>query len=163
VHAIGETGVGHEQRGTMNQPAHAVSGWRGGWYVVPYQVMFRDVDVFGHVNNAVFFTYFEAARTQLWFELNGLSDARDVNFIVARAECDFKLQLSMEPIEIWVRIGEMRNTSFDFLYEIRRSNGQQIAAVGRVVVVLFDWNTQSKVAISDELRRKVMSLQHWEA
>ena|SRR5712691_5590708 len=147
----------------MKQPAHAVSGWRGGWYVVPHQVMFRDVDTFGHVNNAVFFSYFELARTLLWFELTGGSDARDVNFIVARAECDFKLQISMERIEIWVRIGEMRATSFDFLYEIRKDNGQQIAAIGKVVVVLFDWKTQSKVAIGDELRRKVMSLQHSEA
>jgi acyl-CoA thioester hydrolase len=142
--------------------AHAVSGWKGGWYVVPYQVMFRDVDTFGHVNNAVYFTYFEWARTLLWFELTGGRDARDIGFIVARAECDFKLQLSMEPIEIWVRIGEMRSTSFDFLYEVRKDNGQQIAAVGKVVVVLFDWETQSKVALSDEFRRKVMSLQHSE-
>jgi acyl-CoA thioester hydrolase len=143
--------------------AHAVNGWVNGWYVVPHQVMFRDVDTFGHVNNAVFFSYFELARTLLWFEITGGSDPRDVNFIVARAECDFKLQISMERIEIWVRIGEMRATSFDFLYEIRKDNGQQIAAIGKVVVVLFDWKTQSKVAIGDELRRKVMSLQHSEA
>ncbi|HEV8659076.1 MAG TPA: thioesterase family protein [Thermoanaerobaculia bacterium] len=142
--------------------AHAVSGWKGGWFVVPYQVMFRDVDTFGHVNNAVYFTYFEWARTLLWFELTGGRDVRDISFIVVRAECDFKLQLSMESIEIWVRIGEMRSTSFDFLYEIRTGNGQQIAAVGKVVVVLFDWKTQSKVAISDEFRRKVMSLQQTE-
>ncbi len=124
--------------------------------------MFRDVDTFGHVNNAVFFTYFEHARTLLWFELNGGSSARDVGFIVARAECDFRQQLGMEPIDICVRIGEMRSTSFDFVYEIRKSNSQQIAAVGKVVVVLFDWQKQSKVTISDELRRKVMSLQKTE-
>lgn len=133
--------------------------WRDGWYVVPYDVMFRDLDPFGHVNNAVYFTYFEFARTQLWLELHGGSDARDVSFIVARAECDFKEQLSMEPIEIWTRIGDMRATSFDFISEIRKSNGQRIAAVGKVVVVLFDWKTQSKVGISDDFRRKVKALQ----
>ncbi|HSP15447.1 MAG TPA: thioesterase family protein [Thermoanaerobaculia bacterium] len=143
--------------------AHAVAGWVNGWYVVPHQVVFRDLDSFGHVNNAVFFTYFEWARTKLWFELTGGVAARDIGFIVARAECDFKLQLNMEPIEVWVRIGEMRNTSLDFLYEIRKDNGQQIAAVGKVVVVFFDWETQSKVAISEEFRRKVMALQRSEA
>ncbi|HEX7421543.1 MAG TPA: hypothetical protein VF505_16755, partial [Thermoanaerobaculia bacterium] len=65
-------------------------------------------------------------------------------------------------IDICVRIGEMRSTSFDFVYEIRKSNSQQIAAVGKVVVVLFNWQKQSKVTISDELRRKVMSLQKTE-
>ena len=142
--------------------AQAVSGWKDGWYVAPYRVLFRDLDSFGHVNNAVYFTYFEHARTLLWFELSGGSSARDVGFIVARAECDFRQQVGMEPIDICVRIGEMRSSSFDFLYEIRKSNGAQIAAVGKVVVVLFDWQKQSKVTISDDLRRKVMSLQQTE-
>ena len=143
--------------------AQAVNGWKDGWYVAPYRVMFRDVDTFGHVNNAVYFTYFEHARTLLWFELTGGSSSRDVSFIVARAECDFRQQLGMEPIDICVRVGEMRSTSFDFDCEIRKSNGQHIAAVGKVVVVLFDWQKQSKVTISDEFRRKVMSLQKTEA
>ena len=142
--------------------AQAESGWVNGWYIAPYRVMFRDVDTFGHVNNAVYFTYFEHARTLLWFELTGGAGAGDVNFIVARAECDFRQQLGMEPIDICVRFGEMRSTSFDFLYEIRKINGQQIAAVGKVVVVLFDWQKQSKIMISDEFRRKVMSLQQTE-
>ncbi|HET7436420.1 MAG TPA: thioesterase family protein [Thermoanaerobaculia bacterium] len=130
--------------------------WKDGWFVVPYQVVFRDLDYFGHVNNAVFFTYFEWARTLLWFELlGGAASPRDISFIVARAECDFKAQIELEPIEIAVRISEMRNTSLDFVYELRKSRGEQIAATGRVVVVLFDWNSQSKVAIGDDLRRKV--------
>lgn len=142
--------------------AQAENGWVNGWYITPYRVMFRDVDTFGHVNNAVYFTYFEHARTLLWFALTGGSSSRDVGFIVVRAECDFRQQLGMDPIDICVRIGEMRSTSLDFIYEIRKTNGQQIAAAGKVVVVLFDWEKQSKVTISDEFRRKVMSLQRTE-
>ena len=129
-----------------------------GWYVVPWHVIFRDVDAFGHVNNAVYLTYFEWARTRLWFELTGGDDARDVGFIVARAEVDFKAQLGLEPIDIAVRIGEMRNSSFDTLYEIRNRNGKQIAATGRVVVVLFDWKRNAKMTIPDALREKVQTL-----
>ena len=133
-----------------------VSGeWRDGWYVVPYQVVFRDIDAFGHVNNAVYFTYFETARTLLWQELTGTRGARDIGFIVARAECDFRQQIGMEAIEICVRIGEMRTTSLDFLYEIRKGGGEVLAAAGRVVVVMFDWETNSKTAISDEFKRRV--------
>ncbi len=129
--------------------------WRDGWYVVPHQVIFRDLDAIGHVNNSVFFTYFEIARTYLWFELMGGHKPFDIGFIVARAECDFRQQLGMEAIEICVRIGEMRNTSLDFLYEIRKNDGQQVAAYGKVIVVLFDWKKQSKVEISEEFKQKV--------
>jgi acyl-CoA thioester hydrolase len=133
--------------------------WEGGWYVVPWQVIFRDIDTFGHVNNAVYLTYFELARTSMWLALTGGSDSKDVGFIVARTECDFRHQLSMEPIEIRVRIGDMRTTSFDTLYEIWAAAGRQLAATGRVVVVLFDWEKQQKTPITDELRDKVRMFQ----
>ncbi len=127
--------------------------------MVPWQVIFRDIDTFGHVNNAVYFTYYEWARTSMWLALTGGSRATDVGFIVVRAECDFRHQIAMEPIEIRVRIGDMRSTSFDTLYEIRTAGGQQVAATGKVVVVLFDWKRQSKMQITDELRQKVRLFQ----
>lgn len=135
--------------------------WRDGWFVVPWQVIFRDIDAFGHVNNAVYLTYFEWARARLWFELSGGAAARDIGFIVARAEIDFKAQIALEPIEIAVRIGEMRTSSFDTHYEIRKQNGV-IAATGKVVVVLFDWRTNSKTPIREELRQRVRAAQEEE-
>ena len=129
--------------------------WRDGWYVVPLHVVFRDLDLYGHVNNAVFLTYFETARTLLWFEITGRRGAGDLDFIVAHAECDYRLQIDLEPIEICIRVGEIRNTSFETVYEIRKNNGTEVAATGRVVVVLFDWARQSKLVIDDEMRRKL--------
>lgn len=143
----------------MSEPRHAASGWKDGWYVVPYDVLFRDLDAFGHVNNAVFLTFFEWARTRLWFEITGGVKPGDISFIVARAECDFRAQIEMEPIDILVRISEMRSTSFDFVYEIRKTNGGELAATGRVVVVLYDWKTKSKVLISEDLRKRVGEFQ----
>jgi acyl-CoA thioester hydrolase len=134
--------------------------FENGWFVVPWQVIFRDVDAFGHVNNAVYLTYFEWARAQLWFALTGAAGVpTDIGFIVARAEIDFKLQIEMEPIDICIRITDMRNTSFDTVYEIRKRSNGSVAATGKVVVVLFDWKAQAKMPISDELRRKVRAFQ----
>jgi acyl-CoA thioester hydrolase len=135
-----------------------MTGWRDGWHVVPWEVIFRDLDAIGHVNNAVFFTYFEWGRTRYWFDLVGGQRPYDLGFIVAHAACDFRAQLVMEPIEIATRIGEMRTSSMDFHSEIRKANGT-VAAVGKVVAVLYDWATQSKTAIGDELRRKVGAFQ----
>lgn len=129
--------------------------WKDDWYVVPYDVPFRDIDYFGHVNNAVYLTYFEIARTELWFSITDGSVPGDITFIVARAECDFRTPIRMETIEIAVRIAAMRNTSLDFVYEIRKSGGREVAATGKVVVVMFDWSTNSKIPISAAVRQKV--------
>lgn len=142
----------------MSVPEQFRGTWRDGWYVVPHQVQFRDVDAFGHVNNAIFFSYFEWARTLLWFELAGFGGATDIGFIVAHAACDFKLQIQLEPVDICVRVGEMRTTSFDTHYEIRTNGGRDVAATGKVVVVLYDWTSRSKVPISEELRQKAQSV-----
>ena len=132
--------------------------WRDGWFVVPYHVLFGDIDAYGHVNNAVYFTYYEWGRTQLWFELTEWGGALDIGFIVAHASCDFKKQLAMEPIEICTRIGEMRSSSMEFLSEIRKADGE-VAATGRVVVVLYDWQRQAKKPIGEDLRARVAALQ----
>lgn len=137
----------------------AQSGWSDGWYVVPYEVAWRDCDAMGHVNNAVYFSYFEWGRTKYWLELMGVTRIDEIGFIVVRAECDFQRQLNLgEAIEIRSRIGEMRGSSLDFHTEVRRANGKT-AATGKVVVVLFSWENQTKLPISDELRERVRAFQ----
>jgi acyl-CoA thioester hydrolase len=142
---------------TVQFPA---AGWKDGWFVVPHQVTWRDLDAAGHVNNAVFFTYFEHARTRYWVELTGDGSFETIRFIVARAECDFRRQLSMsEEIEIGVRIGEIRNSSFDFLYRIYSRGGHEIAAEGKVVAVFFSWEENRKLPIDEEWRRRIAKFQ----
>jgi acyl-CoA thioester hydrolase len=142
-------------------PRHAESGWTDGWYAVPHEVTWRDLDAAGHVNNAVYFTYFEWARTKYWYDLHGSEPTlENLDFIVARAECDFREQLAMKDrIDICVRISELRNSSFDFEYAIRKSDGSEIAATGKVVMVLYSWATKSKLRVTDELRQKVARFQ----
>lgn len=155
----GESPTAFARAGSRRRPSPAETGWRDGWFILPYEVTWRDLDAIGHVNNAVYFSYFEWARTKYWFELKGGSTAADLGFIVARAECDFRLELSLtEMIEIAVRIGELRNSSLDFVYEIRKATGA-IAATGEVVVVLMDWKTKSKLQITPELRARIQEFQ----
>ncbi|HEY0592446.1 MAG TPA: acyl-CoA thioesterase, partial [Thermoanaerobaculia bacterium] len=65
--------------------ADLASRWRDGWHIVPWQVTWRDLDAAGHVNNAVFLTYFEWGRTRYWMELHGGANGPEsIGFIVAR-------------------------------------------------------------------------------
>jgi acyl-CoA thioester hydrolase len=128
--------------------------WQGGWYVMPYDIQFNQLDYFGHVNNATFFTLYEVARTDLWLALTEAADPADIGFIVAHAECDFKRQVGMERVVIATRFGEVRNTSLDFHSEIRKEDGT-VAATGKVVVVMFDWKQRTKLPIGEDVRAKI--------
>ncbi|HVT44005.1 MAG TPA: thioesterase family protein [Thermoanaerobaculia bacterium] len=143
------------------------SEWVGGWHTVRHEVTWRELDAAGHVNNAVYFTYFEWGRTKYWFGLHGKQEGPfsigDLGFIVARAECDFRRQLSLgEAIEIRTRVGEVRRTSFDFHNQIVRNDGA-VAAVGRVVVVRYSWSRGEKIAVEETLRERIVAFQPMES
>ena len=126
-----------------------------GWFVVPWQVIFRDIDAFGHVNNAVYLTYFEWARTLLWFALTGAAAMpRDIGFIVARAEIDFKRRSAWSRSRSRAHRRDAQHVVRHRLRDPKAVSGN-IAATGKVVVVLFDWKAQAKTPISDGLRQKV--------
>lgn len=136
--------------------------WENGWFRVPSQVRWRDLDGVGHVNNAVFFSYFEWARTMYWLVLRGETrpGPESVEFIVAHAECDFLRQLGLaDDIDILVRIGEIRNSSFDFHSEIRRFSNDELVARGKVIAVLYSWSENRKLPIDDDLRAAIRTFQ----
>jgi acyl-CoA thioester hydrolase len=110
------------------------------------RVRFRDCDAMGHVNNAVFSTYLEEARIDV---LGGLRP-----FILARVEIDFRSQLRAgEEIEIATRCSRVGTKSFDLEHEIRTDG--RVVAEARSVLVAYDYETESSVPLSDELRARL--------
>ena len=117
-------------------------------------VRFRDVDVMGHVNNAVFLTYMESARAALLIELGAASGLDDLGIIVARIEIDFRATISFgDEVEIGVRASRFGSKSFDLEYELD-ANGH-LAAEATSVCVGYDYGTGATVAIPDAWREKL--------
>jgi acyl-CoA thioester hydrolase len=106
------------------------------------RVRLRDLDSFGHVNNAVYSTYLEEARLDA---LGGLGAV-----ILARVEIDFRSELHVgEEIEIHSRCSRIGTKSFDLEHEIRVDG--RIAAEAKSVLVGFDYETHRSVPLPDEL------------
>src|SRR3981189_1455560 len=93
------------------------------------QVRFRDCDLFGHVNNAVYFTYMEEARWAYWRELTGDSvQDRLPGLILARAECDFLRPVKAgERIVVWLGATKIGRTSFSMDCEMLDERGTPVA------------------------------------
>src|SRR3972149_5714183 len=58
-------------------------------FLCDIQMRFRDLDPMGHVNNAVFLSYCELARTQFYLQHAFKRKLHDIDLILARAEIDF--------------------------------------------------------------------------
>jgi acyl-CoA thioester hydrolase len=126
------------------------------------EVRFRDCDSFGHVNNAVYFTYFEQARASLWKTL-GLSgfgevDTSGVSVILARAECDFRAPARFgDVLDVRLELEAIGRTSFTYAYEIVSVPDGRTIAAGRTVQVIFDYARRTPVEIPADLRAKLSS------
>jgi acyl-CoA thioester hydrolase len=117
---------------------------------VPIEVIYRDLDAMGHVNNAVYFSYFELGRQKYWEAAVGLKTVFDIAFVVASASIDYRRPAHLgDRLSLDVRLPRTGTSSFDFVYSLTRG-GEPIAA-GKTTQVLWDWETQSKRTFTPEL------------
>jgi len=117
-------------------------------------VRFRDVDVMGHVNNAVFLTYIESARVAFLLHLGAATGLENLGIIVARIEIDFRAPLSFgEEVDVGVRATRFGTKSFDLEYELRA--GGRVVAQATSVCVGYDYGSGETVPIPDAWRERL--------
>ena len=127
-------------------------------YTYPIEVRFRDMDALGHVNNAVYLTYFEAARMAYWMHVTGRPDLSDMDMILARAEVDFRSPLvAPESIEVGVGCVSIGRTSFVLAQDMYERKTGRLVAEARKVLVHYDYRTLRSVPIGEDLRRKILA------
>ncbi len=85
------------------------------------EVRFRDLDLLGHVNNAVYLTYLEVARTSYYEEVLDMSfDQRDeVDFNLVNVEMDFLRPVEFkDDVEVGVRTVDVGDSSMSTEYRV---------------------------------------------
>jgi acyl-CoA thioester hydrolase len=120
------------------------------------EVRFRDCDPMGHVNNAVYLTYLEAARFAWWTSVFGPNALRDHGVIVARVEIDYrKAALPGERLLVRMRVDDLGTSSFTVVYEILNARTRELVADARTVQVAYDYDQGRPMPISAELRARL--------
>src|SRR5439155_9779495 len=91
-------------------------------------VRFRDCDAMGHVNHAVYFTYFEQCRLTCWRELTG-EPTPYTRVIIARAECDYRAPAHFgDELEVGLKVTAIGRSSFTLAYEIVNAKDSRLIA-----------------------------------
>jgi acyl-CoA thioester hydrolase len=121
------------------------------------QVIWRDLDALNHVNNAVYFTYFEEARLRFYGSVGIEPDVPNgMGIILAEACCRYRSQLRLgERIQVSVEVASVGNSSFILEYHVRAQDGRDVAD-GRTVQVCFDYSSQHSVPIPEPWREALV-------
>ena len=118
-------------------------------------VRFCETDSGGHVNNASYFFYFEEARTRFFKSL--LEQQEQINFIVARVECDYVAQaFAAQTLTVKSSITHIGTKSFTIVHEIYDKSSQKLIAKALAIIVCFDFQQQKSIPIRDELRAELV-------
>lgn len=121
---------------------------------VEIEVPYRDIDAMGHVNNAVYLSYFEFARQKYWEAAVGVETYLDIGFVVASASIEYRRPARMrDRLEVEIRCPRIGASSFDFTYRITRDGA--LVAEGKSTQVLWDWRAGGKRVFTDALRTKI--------
>ncbi len=119
-------------------------------------VRFRDCDPMGHVNNAVYLTYFEIARVEFWHRVMRPQGAGDWPFILAEATVTFRSPATVgDTLIAEIDVDSIGTRSWVFRYRIVNARDGREVATGRSVQVAYDYGAGKSVALPAELRRKL--------
>ncbi len=117
-------------------------------------VEWAEMDAFQHVNNTVYFRYFERVRFE-YFETVGLTNAvenRGIAPILASTQCRFKLPLSYpDNIVIGTYITDLQPDRFLMKYAIYSLKHKRVAAEGDGLIVSYDYGKGEKAAIPETI------------
>ncbi|MBX6395826.1 MAG: acyl-CoA thioesterase [Alicyclobacillaceae bacterium] len=123
------------------------------------QVRFNECDGLGHVNHAVYYTYMETARIELFRLLDPEMDVNNWKLIVAATSCEYKAQARFAQwLKVTTEIERIGTSSFTVLHHITDAHSGTLIAVGRAVLVHYDYQQQKSVPLTPEMRAVLESL-----
>ena len=126
--------------------------------VVEVPVAWGEMDAFGHVNNIVYFRYFETARIA-YFEALDVPEfiGRDpIGPILAETTCRFRAPLSYpDSVSIGAKAISVGEDRFVMRYAVFSHKLDRIAAEGEGTLVCYDYVRNRKAPVPEKLRRRI--------
>lgn len=126
----------------------------------PLSTRWMDNDMFGHINNVVYYSFFDTAVTHFLIETGILRLKNNpIVFYVVHTSCNFITSLSYpEEIEAGIMLKKIGKTSITYGVSVFKKGAISAAAYGEFIHVLVDRNSNKATPIPDDIRHKIKSL-----
>ena len=130
--------------------------------VIELPIQWGEMDAYGHVNNTVFFRFFESARIAFLDRCGFLAAYHElqVGAILHSTACRFRRPLLYpDTISVGARASEVLPDRFVMEYKIVSHSQDEVVAEGTGTVVSFDYNKGSKSDLPEMVRKGLAGLQ----
>jgi acyl-CoA thioester hydrolase len=130
--------------------------------VVELDVAWGEMDAYAHVNNVVYFRYFELARIPYLDRIGWMRSREDAGLgpIIASTSARYRKPITY-PDHLWVgaRVIDTQADRVTFGYRVVSRQWDAVAAEGQAVVVSYDYRAGLKCPIPEPVRRAIEELE----
>jgi acyl-CoA thioester hydrolase len=127
---------------------------------VPITTRWMDNDIYGHVNNVTYYSYFDSAVNRHLIEEGGLDihDAPIVGFVVS-SHCNYLAPIAYpDAIEVGLRVNKLGNSSVTYGVAIFKEGEDQACAFGDFIHVFVERAANKSVPIPEPIRNALSQL-----
>ena len=119
---------------------------------VPVQIRFNDIDTLGHVNNSVYFQFFDLGKAQYFNAVKGDNmDWAKVDIVVANVNCNFISPIYFsEDIAVRTQVSEIRNSSFTIVQQLVNVNTSEVKCQCTTIMVGYNIEKRTSKPISQD-------------
>ena len=139
-------------------PAAASRAEFAAFRIIPTR--WRDNDMFGHVNNATYYSFFDTAITAWLIENGCVNRAEGSLWMVAETGCRFLAEVAFpEILAVGLYVARLGRSSVQYRRGLCREAADEASAVGHFVHVHIDGATRRPSPIPDAIRQKLAVLE----
>lgn len=124
-------------------------------------VQWGDMDAYQHVNNTIYFRWFESARIELFRRVGwkGIQDATGVGPILAKTDCVFRKPITFpDTVLVGARVDDLQDDRFTMHYRVDSERLGPEAAFGSGRVIAFDYRAGTKAPLPAEVKAALAEL-----
>ncbi|GHA01899.1 hypothetical protein GCM10008090_08890 [Arenicella chitinivorans] len=128
-------------------------------YFAPITTRWHDNDIYGHVNNVVYYSYFDSVANRFLIEQGGLDiHQADIVGFVVNSTCHYHSPVAYpEPLEGGFKVNKLGNSSVEYGLAIFQQNADMASASGSFTHVFVDRHTGKSVSIPKSIRQALES------
>ena len=129
-------------------------------YFTDITTRWMDNDIYGHVNNVVYYSYFDSVANKYLIEEGGLDikNSQVVGFVVA-SNCQYTSPIAYpQAIEAGLRVNRLGNSSVEYGIGIFQQDSSVVSAMGTFTHVFVDRLTRQPAPITPVLREALEDL-----
>ncbi|HNX87487.1 MAG TPA: thioesterase family protein [Paludibacteraceae bacterium] len=126
-------------------------------HTIPIQLRFNDFDALGHVNNSVYFSFYDLGKTEYFREvIPEMISNQEVGVVIANIQVSFLLPVFPgENVAVQTAVTEIGNKSFKLLQQLIDCETNEVKCICDTVMVGYDAKTKVTRTISDEWRKAI--------